>query len=111
MLGLFNQINLSIVNCYSLIIIHQTFTHILSHIVCYKLQWGDYEDQMQRNVLKLGMCIPDACSALDLQTSLQSEFDEVFHHEHFKTIVKVDPIMCRVREDMFPYDTSYYVTM
>ncbi|XP_060841889.1 nose resistant to fluoxetine protein 6-like [Rhopalosiphum padi] len=75
------------------------------------LGWGDYEDQIQRNVLKLGMCIPDACSALDLQTSLQSEFDEVFHHEHFKTIVKVDPIMCRVREDMFPYDTSYYVTM
>jgi len=75
------------------------------------LGWGDYQDQMQRNVLKLGMCIPDTCSALDLQTSLQNEFDETFHPEHFKTIVKVDPIMCRVREDMFPYDTSYYVTM
>jgi len=75
------------------------------------LGWGDYQDQMPRNVLKLGMCIPDTCSALDLQTSLQSEFDETFPPEHFKTIVKVDPIMCRVREDMFPYDTSYYVTV
>lgn len=75
------------------------------------LGWADYQDQMHRNILKLGICIPDACSALDLQTSLQSEFDEVFPPEQFRTIVKVDPIMCTVREDKFPYDTPYYVTV
>ncbi|KAL4143275.1 hypothetical protein QTP88_005626 [Uroleucon formosanum] len=74
------------------------------------LGWGNYEDQVPRNIFNLGICIPEACSALDLQTSLQSEFDEKFSPEQFKTIVKVDQIKCRVREDMYPYDTSYYLT-
>ncbi|KAL4143280.1 hypothetical protein QTP88_005631 [Uroleucon formosanum] len=74
------------------------------------LGWGNYEDQVPRNIFNLGICIPEACSALELQTSLQSEFDEKFSPEQFKTIVKVDQIKCRVREDMYPYDTSYYIT-
>ncbi|XP_016661602.1 uncharacterized protein LOC107884317 [Acyrthosiphon pisum] len=73
------------------------------------LGWADYQDQVQRNILNLGICIPDACSALDLQTSLQSEFDEAFSPEQFKTVVRVDPIKCRVREDKYPYDTPYYM--
>ncbi|KAL4143277.1 hypothetical protein QTP88_005628 [Uroleucon formosanum] len=74
------------------------------------LGWGNNEDQVPRNIFNLGICIPEACSALDLQTSLQREFDEKFSPEQFKTIVKVDEIKCRVREDMYPYDTSYYLT-
>ncbi|KAL5241660.1 hypothetical protein ACI65C_009070 [Semiaphis heraclei] len=74
------------------------------------LGWTDYPDQVRRNVFNLGICIPDACSALDLQTSLQSEFDQAFPAEQFKTVVRVDPVMCRIREDMYPYDTPYYVT-
>jgi len=73
-------------------------------------QWADYQDQVPRNLFHLGICIPDGCSALDLQTSLQREFDEAFSPEQFKTVVRVDPIKCRVREDMYPYDTPYYVT-
>ncbi|XP_022177145.1 uncharacterized protein LOC111038383 [Myzus persicae] len=74
------------------------------------LGWADYQDQVQRNVFHLAVCIPGTCSALDLQTSLQSQFDEAFPSEQFKTVVRVDPIMCRVREDTYPYDTPYYVT-
>ncbi|CAI6365150.1 unnamed protein product [Macrosiphum euphorbiae] len=74
------------------------------------LGWADYKDQVQRNVFNLGICIPDECSALDLQTSLQSKFDEAFSPAQFKAVVRVDPIKCRVREDMYPYDTAYYVT-
>eukprot|EP00102_Acyrthosiphon_pisum_P024389 XP_016661599.1 PREDICTED: nose resistant to fluoxetine protein 6-like isoform X2 [Acyrthosiphon pisum] len=75
------------------------------------LGWTDYQDQVQRNILNLGICVPDGCSALDLQTSLQSEFDETFSPEQLKAVVRVDPIKCRVREDMYPYDTPYYVTL
>jgi len=73
-------------------------------------QWVDYPDQVQRNSLNLGICIPSSCSASDLQTSLQNEFDKVFLPEHIKAVVKVNPIMCTVSGDMYPYNTAYYVT-
>ncbi|CAI6366681.1 unnamed protein product [Macrosiphum euphorbiae] len=74
------------------------------------LGWGDYPDKVKRNRLNLGICIPDSCSALDLQTSLQNELDKVFTPEEIEAVVKVDPIMCTVKGDMYPYNTSYYVT-
>ncbi|XP_016662452.1 nose resistant to fluoxetine protein 6 [Acyrthosiphon pisum] len=74
------------------------------------LGWGDYPDKVKRNKLNLGICIPDSCSALDLQTSLQNELDKVFTPEEIEAVVKVDPIMCTVKGDMYPYNTSYYVT-
>ncbi|XP_026815118.1 nose resistant to fluoxetine protein 6-like isoform X3 [Rhopalosiphum maidis] len=74
------------------------------------LGWGDYMDKVQRNRLLLGICIPNSCSALDLQTALQNELDRVFMPEMLKAIVKVDPIMCTVSGDMYPYDTSFYLT-
>lgn len=73
-------------------------------------QWGDYSDKVKRNKLNLGICIPDSCSAFDLQTSLQNELDRVFRPEDIEAVVKVDPIMCTVRGDMYPYNTAYYVT-
>lgn len=73
-------------------------------------QWGNYPDQVQRNSLNLGICIPNSCSALDLQTSLQNKLDAVFAPEEFKTVVRVDPIMCTVKGDMYPHDTPYYLT-
>lgn len=73
-------------------------------------QWGDYSDKVKRNKLNLGICIPDSCSAFDLQTSLQNELDRVFRPEDIKAVVKVDPILCTVRGDMYPYNTSYDVT-
>lgn len=73
-------------------------------------QWFDYQDQIQRNILNIGICIPDSCSALDLQVSLQKELDKVFIPEQVKAVVKVEPSMCTVSEDMYPYDTAFYVT-
>ncbi|XP_029344057.1 nose resistant to fluoxetine protein 6-like [Acyrthosiphon pisum] len=74
------------------------------------LGWDDFPDKVKRNTLNLGICIPDSCSALDLQTSLQNELDKVFTAEKIEAVVKVDPIMCTVKGDMYPYNTSYYVT-
>jgi len=74
------------------------------------LGWIDTPDQVKRNSLSLGICIPDSCSASDLQTSLQTELDKVFLPEKLKAIVQVDPIMCTISGDMYPYNTAYYVT-
>lgn len=73
-------------------------------------QWVDSPDLVKRNSLNLGICIPDSCSASDLQTSLQEELDKVFLPENFKAVVQVDPILCSVSGDMYPYDTAYFVT-
>ncbi|XP_026815122.1 nose resistant to fluoxetine protein 6-like [Rhopalosiphum maidis] len=74
------------------------------------LGWGNYPDQVQRNSLNLGICIPNSCSALDLQISLQNKLDAVFAPEEFKTVVRVDPILCTVKGDMYPHDTPFYLT-
>ncbi|KAL4143271.1 hypothetical protein QTP88_005622 [Uroleucon formosanum] len=74
------------------------------------LGWDDFPDKVKRNRLNLGICIPDSCSALDLQTSLQNKLDKVFTPEEIKAVVKVDPILCTVRGDMYPYNTPYYFT-
>ncbi|CAH1712056.1 unnamed protein product [Aphis gossypii] len=74
------------------------------------LGWGDYLDKVHRNGLNLGICIPNSCSALDLQTSMQNELDRVFSPEGIKAIVRVDPIMCTIGGDMYPYDKNFYFT-
>lgn len=74
------------------------------------LGWVDYPDQVQRNSLNLGICIPSSCSASDLQKSLQNELDKVFLPEQFRAVVNVNPLLCTVSEDMYPYNTAYYVT-
>ncbi|XP_060877768.1 O-acyltransferase like protein-like [Metopolophium dirhodum] len=74
------------------------------------LGWVDSPDLVKRNSLNLGICIPDSCSASDLQTSLQNEFDKVFLPETFKAVVQVDPILCTVSGDMYPYDMAYFLT-
>jgi len=73
-------------------------------------QWVDSPDQVKRNSLNLGICIPASCSALDLQMSLQYELDNVFLPEKLKAVVQVDPILCTVRGDMCPYTMAYYIT-
>ncbi|XP_022177143.1 nose resistant to fluoxetine protein 6-like isoform X3 [Myzus persicae] len=74
------------------------------------LGWGDYPDQVQRNSLSLGICIPDSCTAFDLQTSLQNKLNSAFDPKELMAVVKVDPIMCTVKGDMYHYNTAYYVT-
>lgn len=73
-------------------------------------QWSDYQDQVQRNSLNLGICIPNSCTAADLQTSLQNELDKVFLPEQFKAVVQVNPLLCTVSGDMYPYNRAYYIT-
>ncbi|KAL5241672.1 hypothetical protein ACI65C_009082 [Semiaphis heraclei] len=74
------------------------------------LGWSDYQDQVQRNSLNLGICIPNSCTAADLQTSLQNELDKVFLPEQFKAVVQVNPLLCTVSGDMYPYNRAYYIT-
>lgn len=73
-------------------------------------QWVDTLDQVQRNILNLGICIPDSCSAFDLEMALQKDLDMVFSPKGVKAFVKVDPILCTVSGDMYTYDTGFYVT-
>lgn len=73
-------------------------------------QWVDYPTQTPRNILNIGVCIPDSCTALDLQISLQKEFDKIFIPEQVNAVVKVDPTMCTISGDMFPYNTAFYIT-
>uniref|UniRef100_A0A2S2QKZ1 Nose resistant to fluoxetine protein 6 n=1 Tax=Sipha flava TaxID=143950 RepID=A0A2S2QKZ1_9HEMI len=74
------------------------------------LGWIDYPDQIQRNILNLGICIPDSCSSSDLQRTLQNELDKVFLQEQIKTVVKVDPHLCTVKEDIYPKSIGFYIT-
>ncbi|XP_022172973.1 nose resistant to fluoxetine protein 6-like isoform X2 [Myzus persicae] len=70
----------------------------------------DYEDRYRRNEVKIGICIPDSCTAADLETSLQKELDIVFLPHRVQPKVKVDPMLCSTDKNMYPYDTGYHVT-
>jgi len=85
-------------------------SHANEQDVILLFQWGDYDDQIPRNILKLGICIPESCTAIDLQTSLQRELDKVFNPEQARVAVKVDPLLCTVGRDIYPFDTGFFVT-
>ncbi|XP_050440162.1 O-acyltransferase like protein-like isoform X4 [Adelges cooleyi] len=70
----------------------------------------DYGDRYKRNVINLGVCIPEACSSADLEVSLQRELDRIFLSHQLKAQVKVKPDLCNTNKHFFPYDTGYYVT-
>ncbi|XP_050440208.1 O-acyltransferase like protein-like isoform X2 [Adelges cooleyi] len=70
----------------------------------------DYGDQYKRNVINLGVCIPEACTSEDLEVSLQRELDRIFLAHQLSTQVNVKPELCNTNKIFFPYDTGYYVT-
>ncbi|XP_050521581.1 nose resistant to fluoxetine protein 6-like [Daktulosphaira vitifoliae] len=72
--------------------------------------WIDYKDQLPRNLVKFGMCIPASCSAADLEKSLQIKLDEIFLPEQVKTAATVNPLLCSIKDDMYPFTNGYYVT-
>ncbi|XP_050521582.1 nose resistant to fluoxetine protein 6-like [Daktulosphaira vitifoliae] len=74
------------------------------------LGWVDYQDQIPRNLMKFGICIPASCSAIDLQKSLQLKLDENFLPEHIKAIASVNPILCSTKKDLYPVNNGYYIT-
>ncbi|XP_029347322.1 nose resistant to fluoxetine protein 6-like [Acyrthosiphon pisum] len=84
----------------------ETYDHAWNEI----LGLIDYEDRYRRNEVKIGICIPDSCTAANLETSLQKELDIVFSPHRVQPQVKVDPMLCTTDKNMYPYDTGYYVT-
>ncbi|XP_060864362.1 nose resistant to fluoxetine protein 6-like [Metopolophium dirhodum] len=74
------------------------------------LGFVDHDKQLHRNVVKFGICIPDSCTAADLQVTLQKEFDKHFLPHQVKAQVEVESILCSTDKDEYPYDTGYYLT-
>ncbi|XP_050521580.1 nose resistant to fluoxetine protein 6-like [Daktulosphaira vitifoliae] len=74
------------------------------------LRWVEHPNQMPRNNLKFGICVPESCKALDVQNSLQFSLDQVFFPKKIKAIAFVDPILCSISTDLYPYTTGYYLT-
>ncbi|XP_022182796.1 nose resistant to fluoxetine protein 6-like isoform X2 [Myzus persicae] len=74
------------------------------------LGFVDHDKQLYRNIIKFGICIPDSCTAADLQITLQNEFDKHFLPHQVKAEVQVDSILCSTDKDEYPYDTGYYLT-
>lgn len=74
------------------------------------VQFIDYGDRYRRNEVKIGVCIPESCSAENLEQSLQNKLDKIFLPHKIQAQVKVEPIMCSTDKSFHPYDTGYYVT-
>lgn len=73
-------------------------------------QFVDNDNQMHRNQVNFGICIPDSCTASDLEISLQREFDKHFLQHQVKAQVKVKSILCSTDQNTYPYDTGFIVT-
>ncbi|CAI6366252.1 unnamed protein product [Macrosiphum euphorbiae] len=84
----------------------ETYDHAWNEI----LGLFDYEDRYRRNEVKIGICIPESCTASNLETSLQKDLDIVFSPHRVQPKVKVDHMLCSTDKNMYPYDTGYYVT-
>lgn len=65
---------------------------------------------MHRNRVNFGICIPDSCSASDLEISLQREFDKHFLQHQVKAQVQVQSILCSTDKNTYPYDIGFIVT-
>lgn len=65
---------------------------------------------MKKNILNFGVCIPDSCSAQDLEISLQRVFNRSFLPHQVKAEVNVDPILCSTSKDMYPFDIGFYLS-
>lgn len=61
-------------------------------------------------MVKFGICIPDSCTATDLEISLQKEFDKRFLPHNVKAQVQVESILCSTNKDIYPYDNGFYLT-
>lgn len=83
---------------------------ILSSVNYFCIQYIDNDNQFDRNKMNFGICIPDSCTASDLEISLQKEFDKHFLPHDVKAEVQVDPILCSTDKDEYPFDAGYYVT-
>ncbi|XP_050442512.1 nose resistant to fluoxetine protein 6-like [Adelges cooleyi] len=70
----------------------------------------NYDDMFRRNEVKLGVCIPKACTHTDLEVALQKELVRVFSSHQLKIQVEVQPSLCTTDEDLFPFEIGYYTT-
>lgn len=74
------------------------------------LQFVDNDNRIRRNTVKFGICIPDSCTATDLEISLQNQFDKHFLPHRVKALVRVQSILCSTDKDEYPYDAGFYLT-
>ncbi|XP_050440176.1 nose resistant to fluoxetine protein 6-like isoform X2 [Adelges cooleyi] len=70
----------------------------------------DYGDRFKRNVIRLGVCVPEACTAADLETSLQREMDRILLPHQLKARIEVHPNLCSTDKDLQPFEIGYYIT-
>ncbi|CAH1712122.1 unnamed protein product [Aphis gossypii] len=84
--------------------------HENSHAWHEILGFVDRDNRLRRNVMKFGICIPAACTADDLQVTLQKEFDTHFLPHRINAQVQVESILCSTDKDEYPYDNGYYLT-
>lgn len=61
--------------------------------------------------MKIGICIPESCTAENLEISLQHQLNDVFIPHQVQAKVNVEPMLCSTDKPMFSYDIGYYVTM
>lgn len=74
------------------------------------LQFVDHDFAHHKNDVRFGICIPDSCTAQDLEISLQKEFDKRFLPHRVKAEVQIESILCSTDKDIYPFDTGYYFT-
>lgn len=83
---------------------------LLINLTVMVTQFVDRDIQLPRNFIKFGICIPDSCTAADLQVTLQKEFDLHFLPHQINAQVKVESILCSTDKDTYPYGIGYYLT-
>ncbi|VVC41806.1 Nose resistant-to-fluoxetine protein, N-terminal,Acyltransferase 3 [Cinara cedri] len=74
------------------------------------LGFVDNDNRIHRDNVKFGICIPDSCTAADLEISLQKQFDKHFLPHRVKALVRVQSILCSTDKDEYPYDAGFYLT-
>lgn len=83
---------------------------IITFVLHAYVQFVNNDFAPHKNNVKFGICIPDSCTAQDLEMSLQKEFDKQFLPHGVKAEVRVESILCSTDQDMYPFDTGFYFT-
>ncbi|XP_050442145.1 nose resistant to fluoxetine protein 6-like isoform X1 [Adelges cooleyi] len=74
------------------------------------LGFNDVGDQVRRNHVNIGICIPEACTFEDLEFALQRKLDSIFLAQNVNATVKVEPSLCSTNKDVHPFGMGYHLT-
>jgi len=78
--------------------------------MCIFVQFVNYQVRYRRDEVKIGVCIPESCTAGNLEASLQKQLDDAFLPQRVQARVRVEPFLCSAGKYVDPPDTGYYVT-